>query len=166
MRALRTGRWYEVIKDNPEHESELRRLYLLRNELSAHESDLLLRGNRIIIWTYQFTHENHPHRAWRTSRISQNEESIATESLVQWNWRVSTESCWWMSTMSTCYSWECSWTTENVENTWWTMARIKLWSYGSTKWKIRVDTCGWLQSVPIGLNLEFCDIACSDTING
>ena len=52
MRALRAGRWYEVIKDNPEHESELRRLYLLCNELrSAHESDLLLRGNRIIIPT-------------------------------------------------------------------------------------------------------------------
>ena len=49
MRALHTGRWHEVIKSNPEHESELKRLYLLRSELSANESDLLLRGNRIVI---------------------------------------------------------------------------------------------------------------------
>ena len=65
MCALRTGRWYEVIKDNPEHQSELRRLYLPRNELSAHESDLLLRGNRIIIPTslcmriIHIAHERH-----------------------------------------------------------------------------------------------------------
>ena len=44
MRAL-----HGMIKSNPEHQSELKCLYLLRSELGAYESDLLLRGNWIVI---------------------------------------------------------------------------------------------------------------------
>ena len=89
MRALRTGRWYEVIKDNPEHESELRRLYLLRNELSAHESDLLLRGNRIIIPTslrmriIHIPHEGHQGLVRTKSLLRQKIWFSGIDALVQ-----------------------------------------------------------------------------------
>lgn len=66
MKAMQTGRWHEVIKNSsPENSMELRRLYLVRNELSARDSDLLLRGNRIVIPTImrkkvvQIAHEGH-----------------------------------------------------------------------------------------------------------
>ena len=89
MRALRTGRWYEVIKDNPEHESELRRLYLLSNELSAHESDLLLRGNRIIIPTslrmriIHIAHEGHQGLVRTKSLLRQKVWFSGIDALVQ-----------------------------------------------------------------------------------
>ena len=87
--VLRTGKWYEVIKDNPEHESELRRLYLLRNELSAHELDLLLRGNRIIIPTslrmriIHIAHEGHQGLVRTKSLLRQKVWFSGIDALVQ-----------------------------------------------------------------------------------